>query len=275
MDNSNLNEQFLSHFIRVMEQRRPPEIEAFGVGGSLGKGESADKYSDIDFFILVNEADASKFMEAFYDFAALFGKPLLYRGPVHVPNYGYSFTVLYEPLIFCQFNVNSRHSLTPGPIRKYTRIIFDENGYYTDFTKTQSEERFNLATIFQSSCSLFWFRAVNVWRDVSRGQYWYAIRHMYDVRQQLFVLMRLKLNKHPADFNRFVEKNLEEDLGDDLCLSLAPALPHYEKDSISKALVFSVQRYKEEAPRLAQALGVDYPAAAADLISELVYRLLR
>lgn len=265
-----MNEEFLNHFVSVMEQQRPPEIEAYGLGGSFGEQQRADRYSDIDFFLLVTDAEAEKFMRSFQEFATLFGRPLLYRGPIFIPNYGYSFSVLYDPFICCQFNVNSRCSLTAGPIRKYTRVLFDETGYYSDFTTTQLNQSFDLTEIFQASCSLFWFRVINVWRDLSRGQYWYAIQHMYDIRRQLFILLRLKLNKHPAEFDRLVEKNLEEDLGEDVCVSLAAALPQYDRESISKALIFSAQKHKEEGPLLAESFGVGYPQSAADLISEFI-----
>jgi len=266
-------QRFLHHFSEVMERRRPSVVEAFGVGGSHGKNGSADRYSDVDLFILIKESEADKFINSFFEFTTLFGTPLLFRGPVYVPNYGYSFSVLYEPFICCQFNVNTRATLTPGPIRKYTRILFDEDGFYKSFTKTQSKESFDLGTVFQTSCSFFWLRVINVWRDLGRGQLWFAIRHMADVRQQLFVLERLKTGDIPADFF-FVERNLEKDLGEDVCLSLAAALPTYGKGSITESLIFSVRRYTEEAPAVAQDLGVKYPHDADALISKLVYGLI-
>ena len=82
---------------------------------------------------------------------------------------------------------------------------------------------------------------------------------------------QLPADHGPAEFERFVEKNIEEDLGEDLCLSLAAALPRYDKGSISKALIFSVQKYIEEGPLLAESLGVSYPNASDKIFGEKDY----
>lgn len=252
-----------------MNNVRPPGIEAFGVGGSFGKQASADRYSDVDLFLLVNDSFLSGIFESIESFISLFGKHVLSRGPIFVANYGYSISVLYEPFVCCQFNINSRQTLTRGPIRKHTTVLSDATGFYTEFTKQEADAHFDSQMIFQTSCSLFWFRVINVWRDLARGQHWFAIRHLGDVRQQLFILLRLKHSKEPADFV-FVEKNLEQEMGQEVCSSLTLTVPSYSADSINAALKFCVEWYNREALAYAATINALYPTEAANRIIKTI-----
>ena len=261
--------RFIQRFVQVMADVRPAGIEAFGIGGSFGNQDSADVYSDLDFFLLVHDSFLRRLSKSSDDFIRLFGDYLLSRGPVFVPNYGYSVSVLYRPFLCCQFNFNTRRTLTRGPIRKHTRILHDPIGFYTDFTQSQRDATFDSRDIFLTSCSLFWFRVINVWRDLERGHHWFAIRHLVDVQRQMLILLRLKCSKDPADFF-FAEKNLENDLGSDVCEAFAPMLAGYSAESISNALRFCVGWYSDEASSYAATHDVIYPSAAANQIVKII-----
>lgn len=260
---------FIQHFTRVMADIRPPGIEAFGIGGSFGNQSSADDYSDIDLFLLVSDSFLSATSKSIDSFIGLFGNYLLSRGPIFVANYGYSISVLYEPLMCCQFNLNSRRTLTRGPIRKHTKVLDDATGFYTQFTEQEANATVDKRAIFTSSCSFFWFRVINVCRDLARGHHWFALRHLGDVQQQLFILLRLKYSKEPADF-AFAEKNLEQDIGLDICGSLAPILAGYDAKSIRAALKSCVDWYSKEAPAYAATINAVYPNEAASRIIETI-----
>jgi hypothetical protein len=103
-----------------------------------------------------------------------------------------------------------------------------------------------------------------------RGQKWFAVRHLNDVRQQLLVLARLIHSTDPADFY-FVEKQIEKDLGEDACAAFAQTLPSYDLQSIWDSLRFCVEWYENEAPAYANRIGAAYPTEAARQIAITVF----
>lgn len=246
-----------------------PQIEALGVGGSYARRDATDEYSDLDLFLILKDDGLEPFIQRMSLFAAEGGNILLFRGPVYVEGYGHSFTVLYEPLLTVQYNLNSRSGITRGPTRKHTKVLYDKMGFYGSFTDSQRKAEADLTAVFVASTSFFWLRALNVWRDLARGHIWLAIHHLTDVRRQLFVLARVQLQQPPLDFYT-VEKGIEQDLGVDLCAGFAEGIPTYSAASVRQCLLYCIQWYSSHAPQVATALGVRYPSEAAERISQVI-----
>lgn len=257
--------RFVQRFCDAIPNSAWPEIEAFGIGGSFAKNQ-ADDSSDLDFFILVGDKELHAFLSRAAAFVAMFGEPMLYRPPRFLEEHGYSFSAIYEPLLRCQFTVNERTSLTPGPGRKKTRILYDRTGYYSDFTRGQVDIVTDCTKLFESSSALFWFRVVNVWEDLRRDQLWFAVRHLNDIRHQLFILARLLSGEEIASAYD-IDKNIEHDLGVGLCYLLRQSVATYDKSSIRQAMCFCINWYEANSVRYAARTGVALanptPAAAA------------
>jgi hypothetical protein len=261
-------DQFLTRFICSMRNGCPGEIEGYGIGGSLGRSGSPDKFSDIDLFLLVRAASLDMFFKNMPSFANDFGHLLLFRGPTFVLNYGYSFTAIYEGPILCQYNVNTRKTLRPGPNIKFTRILRDRTGFYRRFVRSQQKVLADPHSVFSSCCSLFWLRCLNVCKALARNQIWMAIRYIGDIRQQMVIVKRLRTGFPPKDFS-LSEKNLECDVGSRGCAFLIKTLPAPSSESIHTVLEYCIHWFRRTATEYAIENGLDYPSRADRVISKL------
>jgi predicted nucleotidyltransferase len=167
-----------------------PEIEAAYVGGSVGRG-SKDVYSDLDVFILVNSELLDDFLsKTVRKLADQLGRVVLFRGPVFVNNFGYSFSILFENSIILQFNINSRETLVPNYMYSQEHfMLFDRNGYYTRHIKNNTE-MLNPTEVFWEAFTFFWFRSLNINNELKRGNLWTAICYMCNVRDQIVIMER-------------------------------------------------------------------------------------
>ncbi len=227
------------------------EIETIVAGGSVGRREH-DNLSDLDLFLLIRDCDSTEFLRTkMRDVAGFFGKVLLYRGPVFAEDFGYSFTVLYEGLFICQFNVNDRTTLNPNPMRGLSSLVlFDRTGYYTDFMRSCIGLEVDEKKVFITAFSFFWLRSICLWKDMKRGQLWLAISHLSDLRDQMFVLRRLTTKQTPPGLNYHIpSKALEKDLGQKDAAIFAQSLCTYSQQSIVDAFLFCIRWFLDEARR--------------------------
>jgi hypothetical protein len=243
-----------------------PSIDGLGIGGSRGAQDSADELADLDLFILVNSGHLESFLARLPILARRLGDPLLCRGPIFVPNYGYSLTIIFAPLLCCQFNVNDAVTLVPHHCRKHTRVLLDHSGHLTRVTMASRALGIDHKHVFEEATATFWHRVLDTSRDLRRKQYWMALRHQADARQQLLVFARLAANCDPRDYY-LVEKAFEADLGISISEALRPAQPEYSPPSILLALQFVVHWVNENAPSLAVRLGAEYPFIVANRLT--------
>jgi hypothetical protein len=224
-----------------------PDIEAAVVGGSLGRGEEHE-YSDIDFFLLISKNDMSLFLlQEMVEIASMLDEPLLFRGPVYVPEFGYSFTILYDNYPVVQVNVNNRGTLVRNAMVGERKVIlFDRTGYYTDFIKSCEGLSLDKKKIFSQAFNFFWLRALSVVKDLQRGELWLAIRHMSDIRDQIVIVKRLVRNIPPTGLNfNIPTKSLESELENESS-SLVLSQCGYSIGSISDSLMFCVREFMKD-----------------------------
>ncbi len=225
------------------------EVEAIVIGGSVGRWEM-DIFSDVDLFILVSDCNISDFLHLkMRTLASLLGRVLLFRGPVFKEVFGYSFTVLYDTFLTCQFNVNSRSTLTASPMCGLEhRVLFDKTGYCTDFLRNVKGLEVDEQTIFLESFSFFWLRARGIWKDIKRNDLWLAIRHLSDLRDQMFILERLLRRTPPPGLNfQLPSKRIEKDLGQEISCLFRQTLCDYSRESIRDAFLFCIRWFLEDA----------------------------
>ncbi len=248
-------------------------IAAVGLGGSQARKDNLDEYSDLDLFLLSEDSHLTSLIRRMPELARHCGEVLIFRGPIYIEHYGYSFTVLYDsasdPIKVVQFNLNSMGGILPGPNRKHTRILYDPSGFYKAFTDSQMNLIADPSELFTTSTSFFWLRVINVWRDLLRYDLWLAIHHLADVRRQLFVLLRLMRSTPPLDYY-LVEKHMEGDIGEDTCSVFAETLPAYNASSIRYCLRFCIEWFSRNAPLYAKQIGKIYPAEVAQKIYRMI-----
>jgi len=249
-----------------------PSIDGLGIGGSRGAQDSADELADLDLFVLVKNGHLESFIARLPTLAHLLGEPLLCRGPIFVPNYGYSVTIVFAPLLCCQFNVNDAATLVPHHCRKHTRVLFDRSGHLTSVTVASRPIGIDHKVVFEEAVATFWHRVLDTTRDLRRKQYWMALRHQADARQQLLAFARLTAERDPRDYY-LVEKAFEADLGASISEALRPAVPDYSSFSITHALKFAVHWVNEHVPSLAVRVGAEYPWAVANRLTAEVESL--
>lgn len=236
-----------------------PEIEAIVIGGSASF-DQLDIHSDLDLFILIDSCwDISILQSRIKQLAALLGSYTLFHGPQLLEGFGYSFLALYEPLLVGQFLVNDKNTLRPNPMQaQHTPIIFDRTGYYTQYLNERKSMKIDEIKLFDSTFAFFWFRVMRVWKDIQRGHIWLAIRHLSDVRDQLFVLQRLIANIPPPGLNfLWPSKSAEKELDESINLAFQKTLCTYSADSATKALIYCMEWFMNDSVYFAENAGID------------------
>ncbi len=263
---NNVQAQVVQQLHQIFEDGQFPEIEAVMVGGSVGRGDD-DTLSDLDIFLLANEPIIhDKLTNIIKSLASLLGNILLFRGPVYVANFGYSFTVLYDPILVCQFNVNDRNSLRPNPMNSQEGLfVIDRTGYYTDFLARNGQLLVNERQIFADSFTFFWLRALASWKESKRNNLWLAMRHVVEIRDQMIILERLRAKRLPPGLNfNIPSKSIEQDLHSNLDSILSKTICEHSPESVRKAIISCATWYLEESSRYAAQNGIDF---ASELIA--------
>ena len=221
-------------------------VKALVIGGSVGQGK-ADRYSDIDLFILVSSKDKGYFcVEGVRRIAKLLGDVILFRGPVFVDNFGYSFTALMRDLTVFQINLNTRDTLRPNYMGGLgSIIIYDDNGDYAKFVGKSKKLHRNINGVAESSIVFFWLRAVFIWRCIKKKQIHMASRYMVELRDQMFLIRRIRLNKLPSNPKNPI-KSIEHDLGKDQLGDIYPSFPRISHHSVVRAFIYSLNWFTRE-----------------------------
>ncbi|MEN6583356.1 MAG: hypothetical protein ABFD54_12975 [Armatimonadota bacterium] len=219
-----------------------------------------DRYSDLDLFALASSCDLHAFLRlGVRDIMSQLGEILMFRGPVLVDGYGYSFTVLFSPSFVCQLNINTRDTLIPTPMQVDDHVLWDHTGFYTSFLMANQDLSVDNHEVFMSAYTYFWLRSLATCKDIQRGHLWLAIRHLSDVRDQLLIANRLLRHSPPPGLDfRLPSKKFETDLGTELAGSLGDTLPRYDADSIIDSLLFCIDRFLQDTEIYASAAGIDF-----------------
>jgi hypothetical protein len=230
----------------IVPRTRDWGVRALVVGGSIGQGR-ADENSDLDLFMVVENVRLDEFCtHKVREMAELFGKVLLFRGPVFVPSFGYSFSALLDDHLLVQINLNSPEMLKPNTMGGLgSIIIFDDSGDFKRFVVASEDIHPEPLDLFERSATFFWLRAVLTWRALKRGQVWMAARYLVDLRDQILLLKRLIHNTPPLNPNT-PGKSIEHDLGLETLKDLEPTVPDASATSVVCAFRYSLLWYASE-----------------------------
>lgn len=123
--------EFLDYELEMLRGLVPP-LEAYGLGGSSGRG-SADALSDLDFFLLVPDKEFFAFVQQFPGLIRHPWPPIAWRRRGFVPDFGFQFSAVFENLYSVDYHVNCHSSLRRTPMARKTQVIFDNSGLFTEF----------------------------------------------------------------------------------------------------------------------------------------------
>ena len=112
-----------------------PPLEAVGLGGSAGRGE-ADSLSDLDFFLLVPDAEFFTTVQRFPDLITHPQPPIAQWRRGFTPNFGYTFTYFYLDGTSVEYMLHCHRSLHRTPMALSTRITKDLTGFYSSFLES-------------------------------------------------------------------------------------------------------------------------------------------
>lgn len=271
------HERLLSKLFEAANSAQFLEIEALMIGGSVGRGDT-DRYSDIDLFLLVDNDALQRFLATrLKEFAGQLGEIVLFRGPIFVEGFGHSFTILFRSQLLCQFNVNSHNTLIPNPMNNQEFLmIYDRTGYYTDFLQSEEPVEVDEREIFDRSFSFFWLRALSTRKEIERNNLWLAIRHLADLRNQMFVLERLNSKNPPPGLNFGIpSKAAEKELSRKFNTYMEGTLCDYSNTSVARALIKCVKWYYCETARFLSTANNKEDARYLQTASELADTIAR
>ena len=172
-----------------------------------------------------------------------------------------------------------------GVLARGHRVLVDSGGLFADLASrlegSAVEEPAPMtgppsAADFLNLVSDFWYHAVWSARKLRRGELWTA-RLAIDERMkwQLLTVIewRARVQRPGADpwfSGRFLERWADRDV----LAALARCFAHYDERDLARALVATMDLFRELARELAAALSLPYPDAAEEAATALVDELL-
>ncbi|MBB5852968.1 aminoglycoside 6-adenylyltransferase [Amycolatopsis umgeniensis] len=213
------------------------EIDAISIGGSLGRGE-ADKYSDIDLFVLVAVSDLHSYAtNRLAIFIARLGAYAIRRGPVCVANFGYSCTVVFFDLTVCQLNFNNYLTVSPSPAWSTShRVLLDRSGYLTELIRKSTDIQCDPLDDYVEAYRYFWIRMLFAARSLRREELWRALRYVAEMRVPMLTILRMQQGCFMPGLTRSPLTRLEHEVGRRSAEDLNFMAPAYGSDSILACL---------------------------------------
>jgi hypothetical protein len=122
---------WLEYQLQMLHSLCPP-LEAVGLGGSAGRGE-ADDLSDLDFFLLVPDAEFFATVDILPELITHPRPPVACWRRGFTPNFGFAYLYFYPGGESVEYMVHCHRSLRRTPMALSTRITKDLTGFYTRF----------------------------------------------------------------------------------------------------------------------------------------------
>ena len=249
MNNGNIFANKILNEITMFAQANK-EVEALGLGGSWGM-KREDSIADLDLFFLIDNDATESFLSDLQQFASI-QSPILIDS-VSSGRIGFGlivYQVMYDGVV-CDFFIDTRDSLKPHPLRKYSYVIVDKTGYYTSLiTSTKSNNLcFDDRREFNELVRQFWFDCEKTYRALKRNHLWNALYYLNRLRLALFRIIRLSSNQIFIPDKPF--KYFEIDFPPSTTMDLEKSLAVYNNKSIHNAYKFTIFKFIEEAYRYA------------------------
>ncbi len=100
---------------RLLSSDLQPGLDALAIGGSHGRGED-DSLSDLDLFLIVSVEHLQYYLQTPIGQILELDEVSLSRGPVFVPGFGYSFTLVLEDASICHLHRQEKRQSVFGMV---------------------------------------------------------------------------------------------------------------------------------------------------------------
>jgi len=227
--------------------------------GSLATGK-ADRYSDLDLYVLVEREDYERVFSERISFAEKIGK-VLSTFEVEWPNcqlYGVILENCVEvDLCYCK----PEQVEVFGPYR----IVFDRKGDMKEFLLNHSvkfETDVKKRVVEQLDFAAYnLLHAINM---LGRGEYWSSIRQLEMLRKRIVSLIGLRTRTDVDEEYRRLESLVSEEEN----YALQKTLCSYDSGSLKEAIQAATNLFEQKAQELCEEQGLPFPAERYERLLE-------
>jgi predicted nucleotidyltransferase len=240
---------FVDRFVAACQADE--RVVAAFLGGSYARGK-ADLYSDVDLGLITTDEAYEEFLADRNAFVRRLGEAVFLEDFDLPHNVFFIFAddIEGELAIGCESEFLHIHG---GPYY----LLIDKQGILTDVVfPWHQEEKAEQVEVLRRQITWFWHDLSHFITAMGRGQLWWAQGQLEVLRRICVNLARLR-----ADYSAAAEDydKVEQAVAVDTLSPLrATFVPLEEKAMLQAALVI-VEFYREIAPELARAHGLDYP----------------
>jgi predicted nucleotidyltransferase len=250
----------LEHVIAAVKAN--PRLRAAFLRGSFYRGQP-DIYSDLDVFVVAEDADAETLLALGRATLEAIGRPVWVSALDTAPP---QLRALLPGPLRLDLSVVTLETLPPY---EGWRILLDpDNLLRTRARPGQIFEPLRPEHVAMV-CDEFWWTMFSSVGQMKRGQLWMAL-HLLDVcRASLAQMMRWRRDPdHPAE--RYID--LERHLTAEDQQALAQSLAGYDVRAIAEALLCAADAFEPAAREVAARVGAGYPAALAHATKQFFIR---
>ncbi len=255
--------------LRVMELARQDErIQGVGVSGSSGAAY-ADRYSDIDFMLVVDKDRADEFNALMIEWMRQFGETIVTHKRKSVKGIASAIhRVLYANGTICDFLLTTMEELGPNPFHKRTQVLVDKTGAFSRFIQAQKQIEFhcNVGRQFGERVTAFWFDCAKVCASLHRGEIWHAMATLNKMREHLFVLLHLHAKGGAFDPGEAVAKGLEKINSTGINANLTKTVALYDEEALWTAFQWTVNIFCQVTRNLANKHNLVIPFDQGKLV---------
>jgi len=256
----------LDRFITVCQE--DDRIRAAFLGGSFASG-TADRYSDLDLFLIITDPDYDDFISQRETWIQQFGKP------------GLSEDFDYPGILLVLFEDGTDVDFIFGKVSRFLdfhkgphTVLVDKDhilagvsfpGYDADAAGQMEKLR--------RSIYWFWHDFVHFLTAMRRGQIWWAQGQLEALRQYCVNLARLEYNFLDDGAGGEPYFKIERALPVERLKPLEATFGPMDKETLLKSSLVLLRFYREHAMMLAQAHGMSYPDVLERVLGEQLEEL--
>jgi hypothetical protein len=269
-----VGDTFLDYQLQMLHRLCPP-LEAVGLGGSTGRGE-ADDLSDLDFFLLVSDAEFFAAVERFPDLITHPQPPVAHWRRGFTPNFGFTFAYFYRDGISVEYMLHCHRSLRRTPMALSTRITRDLTGFYTGFLESlPGSAELSRDGYTADATGEFIAELLKLSKYAQRGEL-PAIVHRFERLRLVFIGLERYLTRGEPYAPHDSDKRVYRDLGQAGETMLSPTFCELDPQAALAAFRVLYRGIKERLDRLAPSIETgDAGELAAGLSARIEDGLVR
>jgi predicted nucleotidyltransferase len=245
----------------------PKYVSGVALAGSHARGEDTP-HSDVDLFVVLDNCEPAVYHGRIDEVVDAMPSTSIRRGPVPIPHFGDTVTLLYADSSVVQINFNTWESLEANPMRRSSKVILDRDGVYAQFLLRCSDIRLPQDELYREYADWFIIRAVFACRALMKGELLRSCGYLNDMREALMQLVRLTAGMFDEVRNPYLpSRRFERDVGAEKATQVGNLMPSYSEASVLRAIAVSLEVF---ASLQEEAVGFGYdPKPAIEQISAM------